>query len=423
MKILLKNALIVLPDHKEPFKGDLIIEDDIISKIGSDLKDNCNEVFDCQGKYLLPGLIDMHVHSRDPGYTYKEDLQTLSDAALAGGFTTLAVMPNTNPVSDNVDTLNYIYKKASDIGGVDIKVIAAITKDLKGKELNDLKALKDAGAVAFSDDGCCTMDSALMLEALKFSKENNILIIEHTEDHTLSTAAGIDIRAAEKLNLKGVYDAAEDIMVYRDIRLCEITQGYMHITHMSNIRSFELVEYAKKLSLNVSCDVTPHHLLLDYSLIDNPKKTVFKVNPPLRSKKDIEVLNDGLLRGVIDAVITDHAPHSIEEKSRDFAQAPCGMSGIETAAAVLIDNYVRTNKMSMSEFCNLYSLNPAKLLRLNDRGAIKEGLRADLTLIDTDSDYEIGAEGYKSKGKNNPFTGKKSSTKVIATFVKGKKVY
>ena len=379
-------------------------------------------MIDAAGLIVCPGFVDMHTHLREPGYEYKETIQTGTIAAAAGGFTSIACMANTNPVNDNASVTRYILKKAAEEGVVNIFPVGAISKGLHGETLADIGELKEAGCVAISDDGKPVMNSSFMRLAMEYAKPFNLFIISHAEDAGLATDGVMNEGlVATKLGLKGLPNAKEDIMVARDIALAELTGARLHIAHISTKGSVELVRNAKQRGLSVSAEVTPHHFTLtDEAVIGY--NTNAKMNPPLRTKDDIDAIKIGLRDGIIDAIATDHAPQSIDEKDVEFDKAANGIVGLETAVPLCL-RLVTGNILTLPELIKKLSAIPAKLMNLDGKGKLNVGADADITIIDLNKEWVVDAKNLKSKSKNTPFDGWKMQGKVVKTIVGGKMVY
>ncbi len=371
---------------------------------------------------MAPGFIDLHTHLREPGFEYKEDIRSGSEAAAAGGFTTILCMANTNPVNDNAVITEYIAKKAKEVGLVNVVPVGAITRGLEGKSLADIGQMAQAGIVAISDDGRCVMDSALMRKGMQYARGFGLLVISHAEDECLSGQGSINEGiVATELGLPGSPNAAEEIIVARDIALAELTRARLHIAHLSTRVSLELVKAAKKRGVSVTCEVSPHHLTLTDEAVRG-YNTFASMRPPLRSNDDVEALRRGLKEGAIDAIATDHAPHAIFEKEVEFIQAAHGLVGLETALPLCL-KFVDNKTLRLSDFVRLLSTNPAKIAGLKGKGTLKPGSDADITLFDPAEKVTIASEKFRSKARNTPFEGWNLKGRVKGTIVGGRVIY
>lgn len=382
------------------------------------------EVIDAKGKYVMPGFIDLHVHFRDPGFTYKEDINTGSRAAAAGGVTTVCTMPNTKPVVDSVDTIRGIYEKADREAVVRVKQLSAITKGMNNEELVDMKAMYDAGAVAFSEDGKSVMDINLYREAMKQAAELGAIVMAHCEDKNLVGKGVLNEGiASEKYNVQGIPNSVEDVITARDIFLAHEAGAKLHLCHCSTKGTVELMRMAKRLGADVTAEVCPHHFTLTDADITEADSN-YKMNPPLRTEEDVKALIEGLVDGTMDVISTDHAPHSDEEKAKYFDEAPFGIVGLETSAALTYTALVDTGLMDIMDMAKKMSFNPAKVLGIEkDFGRITEGAVADIVIFDADCEWEVDATKFHSKGHNTPYNGKILKGRVTHTFVDGKLVF
>lgn len=423
-RLLIRNGRVIDPasDTDAPVgQVECLIEDGRVVEIGAALEREGAEELDAEGAWVVPGLIDVHAHLREPGEEYKEDLSTGGTAAVAGGFTQVACMANTSPVNDDPSVTKYILDRAEKESPAKILPIAAATRGLRGEVMTEMVALRDAGAVAFSDDGATIMDASVMRQVLDYSRMTELPVIVHAEDLQLR-AGGIinEGPVSTRLGLPGNPAAAEEVMVARDIRLAELTGAHLHIAHVSTAGSVDLIRRARDQGLRVTAEVTPHHLTLtDEATMSYDTNTC--VAPPLRSAEDIEALRNALAEGVIDVIATDHAPHAGYEKEVEFTEAPPGMLGLETAVAVTLD-LVRDGLLSPLEFIRRLSTNAAKLLSV-EGGSLAVGSPGDVTLIDPEREWTYDpAEGF-SKSRNSPWAGKRLTGRVVATVVDGRLVY
>lgn len=422
MKILLKNARVV--DHKNKLDGkmDILLEDEKIAKINTEINEEADKIVDCTDYIIIPGMIDMHCHLREPGFEHKETIETGSKSAVAGGFTTICPMPNTKPVPDNVETLKMIIEKAKQVNLCNVLPFASITKGELGEELVDFKAMKDAGAIAFSDDGLPVVNSKIMREGMIKANEVGSFTSAHCEEKSVAKGAINAGPVAEKLGVEGVLPEAEEIMAARDIVLAETNNIHAHICHISTKTSKNMIRDAKKRGVQVTCETCPHYFSLTVDKVLE-KGVNAKMNPPLREEKDRLAIIEGLKKGTIDAIITDHAPHAEEEKNQGLATAPNGIIGFETALSCEIMNLIDTGDLTYDDLVRVTSYNPAKLLGLESKGAIEEGFDADLTIFDPNKEYIYTKDMVVSKSKNSPFIDEKIKGKVMYTIVGGRTVY
>ena len=422
MSILIKNGNLVNVEKNNIQKQyDILLEKGKISKIGKNLKVKADSVIDAKGLLVCPGLIDMHVHLREPGMEYKETILTGAQAGVAGGFTSLVCMPNTKPVLDNSGLINSIKEKAKK-ACLNIYPVGAITKASEGKELTEIGDLIDEGAVAISDDGRPVMDSDVLRKALEYTKMFDISILSHCEDTNLSNSGVMNEGYNSMiLGLKGIPNQAEAIAVARDISLAELTGAKIHIQHVSTKESVEIIKQAKKKGVKVTAETAPHYI----SLTDDEVlgfNVCAKVNPPLRTREDVKSIKKAIADGVIDVIATDHAPHSQEEKDLEFDNVPFGMVGLETAVGVVFTELVHNEKMDVVDVIKKMTINPSDILKL-EKGIIKEGEDADITIIDPNLEWTVDKELFKSKSKNTPFNGKKLKGKAVYTIVNAKVVF
>lgn len=415
MKLLIKNATLVLKDGER--KADLLIENGRISKIGSGL--SCEgKVIDATGKHALAGLIDMHVHLREPGFEGKEDIESGSKAAVAGGFTQICCMPNTNPVCDNAVVVSYIKNRAQQVGLLKVHPIGSITKGEEGAALSETGKMKEAGAVAISDDGKSVMDSNIMRLAMEYASGFGIKCLCHCEDINLVDGGVVNEGYNSTLTgLKGSLRAAEDIMIARDICLAESLGVPVHICHVSTYSGVEIIRSAKSRGVEVTAETCPHYFALTDDIITT-FDTNTKVNPPVREERDRLAIIEGLKDGTLDCIVTDHAPHSANDKAVEYNLAAFGMSGLETSFALSYTYLVKSGKIPIVKLSKLMSANPAQILDL-DGGEIKEGAVADLTVVDLNKKWTVNGEKFLSKGKNTPFNGYEVYGSVEYTIVDG----
>ncbi len=419
MRILIKNGLVVNSDSKN--KANVLIENENIIDITTS-EPKADKVIDATGLYVLPGLIDMHVHFRDPGFEYKDDVITGSESAVAGGVTTVLPMANTNPINDNASITKSMIEKANKRGLIDLLPIGAITQGFEGDKVVEMGDMIEAGAVAFSDDGLPVSSSAVMRAALEYSKYFGSFIINHSEDCSLCRHGSMNEgRVSTKLGLKGMPSEQEEIMIARDMLLAKLTGGHIHIAHVSSAWSLKLIDFAKKEGINVTCEVTPHHFTFsDEHLLTYD--TYFKMSPPLRTKSDVEAIREGLRNGLVDIIATDHAPHHNDEKFVEFDKAPFGILGLQTLVPLTL-GLVKDNVISLERMAELTSTNPAKILKLSNKGKIAKGFLADIAIIDPNKEYMYDKKLNKSKSKNSPLMDKKLIGANVMTIKNGRVVY
>ena len=421
MKKILKNGNVIDYANNINEKLDILIENDKIKEIGKNLKIDDAEVIDCEGLYVMPGMVDIHCHLRQPGFEYKETIETGSKSAVKGGFTTICAMPNTKPVPDNKDVLSWIIQEGKRVNLCNLYSYSTVTKGELGRELVDFEEQVKTGAIAFSDDGVPLKNSKLMREAIIKSTSLNKFVASHCEDEYF-IGGGINAGpVADKLGVEGVCRESEEIMAAREIAIASINKARVHLCHISTEGTVAQVRDAKARGVRVTTETCPHYFMLtdEDALISGSNA---KINPPLRTKKDVEAVIKGLQDGTIDAIVTDHAPHSKEEKARGIAVAPWGVISFETALAVTITALVDKGYISYLDMVKLMSYNPAKLINI-DKGQIKEGKDADFTIFDPKAEYLYTEDMIVSKSKNSPFIGKNLKGKVIYTIVGGRIVY
>ena len=419
MKILIKGGRVIDPKTKTDKILDILVEDGKIAEIAENVNADSDKVIDASGKIVAPGLIDMHCHLRDPGYEYKEDIETGTRSAAKGGFTSVACMPNTNPVIDNAALAQFVINKAKAAGYADVYPIGSISKGLKGQELADIGELKYAGVVGVSDDGCPVSNSSLMRRGLEYASMFDTLVISHCEElDLLDDGVMNEGFTSTFLGLKGINAAVEEIQVARDVILSEKTNAPLHICHVSTTGSVEIVRQAKKKGIKVTCETCPHYFTLTEEACIG-FDTNAKMNPPLRTEADIESIKQGLIDGTIDAIATDHAPHHIDEKNLEFAEAKNGIVGFETALGLGYTYLVKTGVLTLSEFIEKMTLTPATLLGI-EKGTLEVGKTADIVVIDTENEYEVKVSEFESKSKNSPYDGFKLFGKADYTLLGGK---
>ena len=421
-KILIKNGRVVDPANYIDGKKDILIEDGKIKKVADFIvEDEDTNVIDADEKVVMPGFIDLHVHLREPGFEYKETIETGSKAAARGGVTSICPMPNTKPVIDSPESVKDLLKRA-DCSPVHILPIGACTIGQEGKELADIEGMKDAGIVALSEDGKSVMDSALFRKSLREAARLDLPMFSHCEDKALVEGGVMNKgQKSEELGLPGITNSVEDVIVARDIIMSKEAGNRLHLCHCSTADSVVLVEMAKKQGLPVSAEVCPHHFTMsDDEITDDNGR--FKMNPPLRNRADVDALKEGLKTGIMEVISTDHAPHGKEEKDQSMLKAPFGIVGLETSFALGYTELVDKGVLTLSQLVEKMSVNPAKVLGI-DKGNLAPGKAADIVIADITKEYEIDSSKFVSKGKNTPFDGKKVKGRVITTIVDGKIVY
>ncbi len=424
MNILIKNGRVLDPAQKIDDVMDVFVQDGLISEIGQNLGlDDLEEleIIDAAGKVICPGLIDMHVHLREPGFEYKETIATGTRAAAKGGFTTVACMPNTNPVIDNEAVVSFIFNKAKEEGLVNVYPIGAITKGLKGEEMAEIGELKFAGVVAVSDDGRPVQDAGMMKKALQYASMFDTLVISHCEELSLIEGGCMNEGAVStSLGLKGIPAPAEECMVARDCLLAGYTGAALHIAHVSTKGSVEIIRQAKKNGIQVTAETCPHYFALTEENVRG-YNTNAKMNPPLRTEEDRRAVIEGLKDGTIDVIVTDHAPHHVDEKNVEFDKAANGIVGLETSFALGMTYLVKAGHLTLPQLIEKMSVRPAEILGLN-KGRLQPDKPADIIVLDPAAEYEIDVSKFESKSKNSPFDGFPVVGKVLYTIVNGKLV-
>ena len=421
MRILLKNGRLIDYKTKNDEVTDILINDNIIEKIAQNIDEKANETIDCTNLNIIPGMIDMHCHLREPGFEYKETIETGAKSAVCGGFTTICPMPNTKPTPDSAIILQKIIEEGKRVNLCNILPFASVSKGEKGEELVNFDELKKAGAIGFSDDGMPVVNSRMMREAMIKADSLGSFVSSHCEEKSVSSGAINAGKVADSIGVEGVLPEAEEIMAAREIVISETNNVRAHICHISTKTSKNMIRDAKKRGVKVTCETCPHYFTFTVDEVLKSGANA-KMNPPLREEKDRQAIIEGLKEGTIDAIITDHAPHSEEEKNRDLAKAPNGIIGFETALSAEIMNLVDTGDLSYLDLVRVTSYNPAKLLKI-DRGTIEEGKIADITIFDPNETYTYTKDMIVSKSKNSPFIGKELKGKVKYTIVNGKIVY
>lgn len=421
MRILLKNGRLIDYKSKTDEVIDILINDKKIEKIAKNINDEVDETIDCTNLNIIPGMIDMHCHLREPGFEYKETIETGAKSAVCGGFTSICPMPNTKPTPDSAIVLQKIIEEGKRVNLCNILPFASVSKGEKGEELVNFDELKEAGAIGFSDDGMPVVNSRMMREAMIKADSLGSFVSSHCEEKSVSSGAINAGKVADKLGVEGVLPEAEEIMAAREIVISETNNVRGHICHISTKTSKNMIRDAKKRGVKITCETCPHYFTFTVDEVLKSGANA-KMNPPLREEKDRLAIIEGLKEGTIDSIITDHAPHSEEEKQRDLSKAPNGIIGFETALAAEIMNLVDTGDLSYLDLVRVTSYNPAKLLKI-DRGTIEEGKIADITIFDPNERYTYTKDMIVSKSKNSPFIGKELKGKVKYTIVDGKIVY
>lgn len=421
MTLLLKNGKLIDYKTKTDDYFDIFIENGIIKEISKEINTAADEVIDCTNLFIIPGMIDIHCHLREPGFEHKETIETGMKSAVKGGFTSICPMPNTKPACDSTFILQNIQTEAKRVGICNVFPYASVTIGEKGEELTDFETLKNAGAIAFSDDGMPVVRAKIMRDALIKANELGTFVASHCEEKELGKGAINAGEVAKKLNVEGVLPEAETLMAAREVELAEINNIHSHVCHISAKETVRLIRDAKKRGVNVTCETCPHYYSFTVEEVLT-SGTNAKMNPPLRKEDDLQEIIKGLQDGTIDTIITDHAPHAKEEKEVELSKAPNGIIGFETALAATVTNLVDKGYISYLDMVRLTSYNAAKILGI-DRGVIEEGKIADITVFDPNKEYVYTKEDIVSKSKNTPFIGKKLKGEVRYTIVNGNVVY
>ena len=422
MNLIFRQGTLVDPSQKMHKVVDLAIDKGRVAEVAPRLRIKGRKEVDARGLILAPGFIDMHVHLREPGREDAETIQTGVNAAARGGFTGVACMPNTKPVNDSDAVTAFILEKAREAGKVPVYPVGAITKGSLGETLAEIGEMKRAGIVAISDDGRPVQNNQVMRRAMEYSTLFDLPVIDHCDDRDLAAGGCMNEGYySTLLGLKGINPAAEELHIARDLILARQTRARVHIAHISTRHSLEIVKSAKKNKVLLTCEVTPHHLLLTDAQVTT-YDTNMKMNPPLRSKEDVEALVQGLCSGDIDVIATDHAPHNANDKMVEFDRAPFGVVGLETAVSLILDRFVRTGKLTLDRMVAAFSLNPARILKL-DRGTLAPGAWADITVLDPELKYEVSSAKFLSRSRNTPFEGWTLLGGPVMTIVKGRIVW
>ncbi len=423
MSLLIKNAVIVNADGEQADPQDILIKAGVIERIGKNLPANGTKTIDAAGKKVLPGLIDLHCHLREPGQEHKETIETGCRAAVKGGFTSLFCMPNTRPPIDNGMIVEGVIKEAKRVGLANVYPVGAISKGQNSQEMVDMYEMKNAGCLALSDDGKAVNNSQLMLLAMKYADMVGLLLMEHCQDSLISGKGVMNEGLNSSiLGMRGDPGVSESVIVGRDIELANYTQSRIHLSHISLKRSCELIRFAKAQGIRVTAEACPHH----FTLTDDAVKSFdpnTKVNPPLRSAEDVQAIKEALADGTLDCITTDHAPHTLEDKEEGFDNAPFGISGFETAFGLCMTYLVHTKVLTLVGLVDKMCKSPARIAGLENKGKIAEGADADLVIVDAEAEWEVRKEDFVSKGKNSPFFGLKLRGRVETTVCAGKVVY
>ena len=423
MTILIRGGQVINPATQMDEVADVLIEDGVVKEIKKGIKSKANRTIDAKGCYVMPGFIDLHVHLRDPGLEYKEDVFTGMQAAAHGGYTTVLAMPNTKPVADNADVIGYVHRKAASGNCIHVLQVGAVTKGQLGKELADIEGMVKAGCPAISEDGKSVMNSQVYREGMKEAARLHIPVLAHCEDINLVHGGVMNADAkAEALGLPGITNAVEDVIVARDILLSKETGARLHLCHCSTEDSVRMVREAKKQGIAVSAEVCPHHFTLSSEDIKEEEMTNYKMNPPLRTKGDVEALKQGLKDGTMEVISTDHAPHAFQEKNTTMKKAPFGIVGLETAACLTYTELVLGGYLTPMQMAERMSYNPARVIG-SDKGDIQPGKAADIVIFDPKETYRIDRDQFASKGRNTPFHGREVTGRVKCTICDGCVVY
>lgn len=419
MKLLIKGGRVINPETKFDQIADVLVEDGKITAIDKDIVAEDAKVYDAAGKIVTPGLVDLHVHFREPGQEAKEDFESGTKAAAAGGFTTVCTMPNTKPVVDTAADVRSLEKRAEDVASVHVKIIGAVTKNQEGKELAELGDMIEAGAVAFSDDGHFDSTAKVLLNAFDYLHTFDKVIVNHDEEPSLVEDGVMNEgHRSAMLGMKGRPTVAEDIAVARDIMLAEYAGSRVHVAHISSARAVDIVRQAKKRGVKVTAEATPQHMTMTDECV-NLFDTSTKINPPLRAQNDCDALLEGLKDGTIDAIVTDHSPHAQEDKDREYIYAPSGFPGLETSLGIMLTDLYHAGKLDLPLIVSKMSYEPAKVFKL-DAGTLTVGKNADITVIDPELSWTVDDSKFYTRGSHSPFVGRKLKGKAVLTVVDGK---
>ena len=422
MSILIKNGYVLDPASGKEGNFDILIEEDIISKVEKNIDTQAEKVIDARDMYVMPGFIDLHVHLREPGYEYKETISTGTKAAAAGGYTTVCPMPNTNPVIDSKEIVEEFNHKVEEDSYVSVLPIGCVTKGQTGNELVDIKGMAEAGIVGISEDGKSVMNSSIYREGMREACDAGILVFAHCEDMNLVDGGVINAgNKAKELGLPGISNSVEDVITARDVILAKETGVKLHLCHCSTRDSVTIIKHAKEEGIRVTAEVCPHHFAMADDEIPGDDSN-YKMNPPLRNRQDVQALIKGLKDGTIDAIATDHAPHSSEEKAKSFKESPFGIVGSETAFALTMTYLVKPGHLTPMEMVRKMSYNPANILEI-DKGSLEVGKIADIVIANPNEEYKIDVNEFYSKGKNTPFDNKEVVGRVKTTILAGSVIF
>ena len=423
MKILIKGGRVLNPATNMDEIADVLVEDSKVVAIEKEITETADKVIDATGNFVMPGFIDLHVHFRDPGLTHKEDIITGMAAAAHGGYTSVLAMPNTKPVADSAEVITYVHDKAKEGNCIHVYQVGAITVGQAGTELSDIRGMVAAGCPALSEDGKSVMNANLYRDAMKIAAELDIPILAHCEDITMVNGGCVNADAKTKeMGLPGITNAVEDVIVARDILIAKETGARLHLCHCSTADSVKMVKAAKEEGLPVTAEVCPHHFVLTSDDITDPANTDYKMNPPLRTRADVDSLKQGLKNGIMEVISTDHAPHTAEEKNTIMQKAPFGIVGLETAACLTYSELVLGGIYTPLQMAAAMSYNPAQVMKW-DKGDIQPGKDADIAIFNPDLIYRIDKTTFASKGQNTPFHGYEVTGKVVCTICDGNVVF